>query len=237
MKKPKANTLFMGLIVVLTGVNLFVAMDIYRGNSEPEVLPCLSGAECAAPSSGVNVNDIRTLLTQNLPRRATYQIIATKNLFSAKRAAWHAPVAETVRSRTVSAQARRTNVVLFGTFSREGKMGAMLEFSNLKPGQNRKTLYPGETITLNAGRKKASYTLVSVDQTSVAIKDQSGAVYRLDLYDDKKVKKARPVAKTTIEVARGRSTAETSSVVAGSVRATEDADVVDENDILSTVQR
>lgn len=226
MKKPEAYIIIFALLLMLSVANISASISLYRWTSKLRVLPVGTNSNSASVPSDAVVNDIKVLLAQNALRRNSYQLIADKNLFSAQRTAWQPPVVEKIETGEVVSLARRTDVILYGTFTVGEKMGALLGFSSLKPDQRKKTMFPGDTVSSEAGRKSKSYTLVKVKPSSVVIKDQKGIVFNINLYDGKKTNQKIATAKTSISVTNESPEKKSSAVVVGSSRSAEAATTV-----------
>jgi len=214
VKKPEAYIIVFSLLLILAIANLFAAFRIYQRTSQLSVLPAGTKSRSVSAQPDTIVADMRTLLDKNSVRRDTYQLIAEKNLLSRQRKAWQPPVAKETKQEEVVSQAKRTDVILFGTFTLGTKKGALLEFKKFTSGQRKKTVFVGETVAPPEGSKSQvqSYTLVEVGSSSVMIKDQRGVAFHLDLYEGKQRSGAVSAARKEISVA-GVSTKKQESVV------------------------
>ena len=227
MKKPELYIIIIVLFSLLAVINVLASLRIYKRTSQPVVVSAGTTKHAAPQSPETVVSDIKTLLSQNELRRNSYQLIADKNLFSPQRKAWQPPVEEQVEPRKeVVSKSRRTDVVLYGTFTVGNKIGALLEFVNFKKGQRKKTLFPGDQVSSVDGAKKGrTYTLLKVEPSFVTVKDNKGVIFAVDLYDEKKPQQKVVKTKTTISVT-GDSSNKSTSVVAGASRSVEAAKVV-----------
>ncbi|RLF03062.1 MAG: hypothetical protein DRJ64_08660 [Thermoprotei archaeon] len=228
MKKPEPYIIIVVLFLLLAAINLLASARLYQQISRPITIAAGTKKHSAPLKPETVASDIKTLLLQNELRRNSYQLIADKNLFSAQRKAWQPPVVEKVEpGKEVVSQARRSDVVLYGTFTVGNKMGALLEFTSFKKGQRKKTLFSGDQVssTKGASRKEKKYTLLKVNPSSVTVKDRNGIVFNVNLYDDKKPQPEVVKTKTSISVAGDKSN-QKSSVVVGSSRSVEAAKVV-----------
>jgi len=227
VKKPEPYIIIVVLFSLLAVINLLVSIQLYQKISQPIAISAGTKKHSEPLKPETVASDIKTLLLQDDLRRSSYQIIADKNLFSAQRVAWKPLVADKQAKEETVSQARRTDVVLYGTFTVGKKMGALLEFTSFKKGQRKKTLFPGDQVSSTKGtsRKGKKYTLLKVEPFSVTVKDHNGIVFNVNLYDDKKHQQEVVKAKTSISVT-GNKSSESSSVVAGSSRSVEAAKVV-----------
>jgi len=227
VKKPEPYVIIVVLFSLLAVINLLAAVRLYQQISQPITIFAGTNKHSAPLKPETVANDIKTLLLQDELRRSSYQLIADKNLFSAQRVAWKPPVVDKEKNEEVVSQARRSDVVLYGTFTVGNKMGALLEFTSFKKGQRKKTLFSGDQVSTanGASRKEKKYTLLKVKPSSVTVRDYNGIVFNVGLYDDKKHQQEVVKAKTSISVTSNKS-GENSSVVAGSSRSVEAAKVV-----------
>lgn len=227
MKKPETYIIIFALFALLAVVNLLVSAQLYQRTSGAVVRSGGTNGHSESTRPETAVSDIKTLLAQSSLRRNSYQLIADKNLFSSQRTAWQALVVEkTETGEVVVSQARRTDVVLYGTFMLGEKMGALLEFTSLKPSQRKKTMFAGDKVSSETGRKSKSYTLIKVEPASVVIKDHKGIVFHIDLHDGKKRNQKVASTKASISVTSESSVKEPSAVVVGSSHSAEAATVV-----------
>ena len=227
MKKPEPYIIIFALCSLLIIVNLLASIRIYQRISKPVAVAVGASRHSESVSPDGVVNDMKTLLAQNELRRNSYQLIAEKNLFSAQRTAWQPPVVEDPETEVVVSQARRTDVVLYGTFVVGDKMGALLEFTSLKSDQRKKTLFPGDKVSSASGSRNRSYVLLKVEPSSVMIKDNKGIVFNVDLYNAKKRQSKVTTSKTSISITKDESVKESSSAaIVGSKHSTEAEKVV-----------
>ena len=218
MKKPDTQTVILLVLFLLAAGNVVAAFGVYERASLIKDLRPGKGNEAQPLDSNRIAKDMKTLLDPPVVRKTSYAVIADKNLFSSKRAAWRPEAPEPEAPEEVFSEARRTDVVLAGIFKIGGRTGAMLEFPNLKIGSGTSILFPGESVSADSGKKGKSYTLVKIAASSATIKDQSGIVFNVPLYDASKKnrsKGAAPVAKTSISVETDEAKDTPTSVVAG----------------------
>lgn len=235
MKRLETHIIVVALVFLLGVINLAMAVGyfhraakVYQPSDAEEVA---GGAE----QGYLSIEDIRTLLTQNPLRANAYQLIADRNLFSSQRVAWKAPVEEVLPEgeETIS-EAIRTDVVLYGTFTLQERMGALLEFTAFPPDQRKATLFPGDRVSSEKDRKGRSYLLQEVTSNYVVLKDQNNIVFKIELYSakNKTASSTPPELKKTIAVEGGTesipaASGSPSSVIAGKSRAAEAAETIE----------
>ncbi|WP_321531242.1 hypothetical protein [uncultured Desulfuromonas sp.] len=225
MKKLSLRTVV--LVVLLLGVvlNVALALRVYQRNRHIDS-STTSRSQQSSEASGSLVKDLNALLSPPTFRHTVYEGIENRNLFSQTRTAWKPPIDEDEEPEETFSKARRTDVVLYGTYLSQGRLRALVEFPHLEEKLRRQRLFAGEQVTSNA-KKKKSYTIVSVKDDSITVKDQNAVVFRVGLYDaKKKPHRSAAVAKTSITVEKDDRNEGGSSVVAGKSRAESAAEVV-----------
>ena len=225
MKKLPLRTVLLVVLFLGVGFNAVLAIRAYQQHRQ------LNGSgfdrvEQGQDAPGTLVKDLNALLDQPALRRTVYEGIENRNLFSQDRTAWKPPVEESGELEETFSEARRTDVVLYGTFVSQGRLGALVEFPHLEEKLQHQRMFDGDTVVSTA-KKNKSYTIVRVKEDSIIVKDQSAVVFRIELYENKKKnRRSAAVAKTSITVEKGDGKDVGSAVVAGKSRAEAAAEVV-----------
>lgn len=144
------------------------------------------------------IKEMKILLNKAKISAGRYDVVADKNLFATSRTAWQAPHAaddaagDKEKKADIIKGKIKQDIILYGTMIRGNEKMAMLEFKRFRRDKPKRLVKEGETISSESGRNRYQYTLVTVDKTSVVVKEeQSGESYTIPLFDT--VKK-RPAA-------------------------------------------
>lgn len=143
-------------------------------------------------NSTKHLNELKELSAMmNKPRgsKTGHEVIAEKNLFSKDRSEWQQPAAQQVQNQ--AGQIMRHDVILYGIFKSGDREMAILGLPRISSGSKKFILAAGENVKSPPDKPPFSYTLVSIKDKAVTVKDQAGAIFSVGLYDHKRTPSSR----------------------------------------------
>lgn len=155
------------------------------------------------------IKEMKTLLTKPKVSAGRYAVVAEKNLFSMNRQAWLPPQAadnssaENDKEPEMKKGKTKQDVILYGTMIRGDRKMALLEFKRFRRDKPKRLVNEGETVS-SEGRSRYQYTLVTVEKTSVVVKEeQSGKSFTIPLFDSFKRRPAKTTNRSIRQTAPG----------------------------------
>ncbi len=148
------------------------------------------------------IKEMKTLLSKAKVSAGRYDVVAEKNLFSVNRKAWLPPhkagetAGENDKEAEIKKDKKKQDIILYGTMVSGKKKMALLEFKRFRRDKPKRLVSEGETVSSESGRSRYQYTLVTVEKTSVVVKEeQSGKSYTIPLFDAFKRRPAKTANK------------------------------------------
>jgi len=203
---------FISLLLLLLGIGVLAAsLQSYRSKASTGFYRAIDfHKEKNEKNHRKIIKELKTLLNKPKVTAKSYDVVVEKNLFAASRQAWRSPAAagedtdKGEKKPEVKKGRTKQDVILYGTMIRGDKKMALLEFKRFRRDRPKRLVSEGETVSSDSSRGR-SYTLVSVDKTSVVVKEeQSGESYTIPLFDNVK-KRPSKTANRSVTPAAGSS--------------------------------
>ena len=202
---------FISLLLLLLGLLVLAAsLQSYRSKASTSFYRAIDfQQEKNEKNHRKIIKELKTLLNKPKVTAKNYEVVVEKNLFAANRQAWRSPTAaasagdKEEKKPEVKKSKAKQDVILYGTMIRGDKKMALLEFKRFRRDRPKRLVSEGETVSSDSSRGR-SYTLVSVDKTSVVIKEeQSGESYTIPLFDSVKKRPSRTANRSVNQGAGG----------------------------------
>ena len=169
------------VFIALCGFLLFLGYQSYQREARPEPDLAQSGGRNGVGQTLVEELDQALEKPQAQPGR--YRIIEDKNLFSPQREAWKDETVVEAAPEEVPLEAKpqRKDVKLYGLFAMKDKKFAIVGLPRIPLRNKRHVMNEGETVANNDPDRFLSYTLLSIREDSVLMKDQAGERFLIRL--------------------------------------------------------
>ena len=179
------NSRFFSLRYVVTLILIMISVGLIYWSwktYDQEIEVPINGTRQINSTKHLNeIKELSAILNKPRGARSGHDVIADKNLFSQEREEWVNPVTE--QQAEHPSKVKRTDVVLYGIYRSGGESIAILGLPRIAENNKKFLLTAGDKADSQPGRPPFSYTLVSIEEEGVTVRDHNGAVFSVGLYD------------------------------------------------------